>query len=299
MLLSSESFVELVLKNESQSKSITTFNNFFKTASTNPYLNIEDLDDMKIVNPKGFIQEFIINSKHFNLNNQEDVGEFLIHTLDIIHEEIKRPIECSSEKIGYFKEYSYIVPCFYSYFKTVILCVNCSKISEKYEIVSQLLVEISRDNITLAEALSNIFKKELLEDYKCDKCDKINTSFKKIYPIIFSKNLIIVIMRFGNSRKKKIIIPSDNLDILGYNYNLKSSIFHYGLMEYGHYISVNKRNNRWFYCNDTIVKEVNKINLSNSYLLLFERSITIPEVTTISSLSDKSHSSSDSSSRES
>ena len=99
-------------------------------------------------------------------------------------------------------------------------------------------------------------------------------------------------MRFFD-KNKKIIIPKDNLNIKGKDYFLKSAIFHYGKRNFGHYTSINKRNNRWYYCNDTTVREVDNFDLDNAYVLLFEKCTTTePLDTTISSSSDSSSNSS-------
>lgn len=57
-------------------------------------------------------------------------------------------------------------------------------------------------------------------------------------------------------------------------YSIFAIIVHWGKsIQAGHYISIIKRNQKWYYCDDDEIKEINenKILFENAYLLFYRK----------------------------
>ncbi len=169
---------------------------------------------------------------------------------------------------------------------------HCCKFSYDENIFLMLSIDNNKDNynkknqITLNNCLDNFTNECIIENIKCECCNK-NQTMKKYEKILrLPMTLFIVLKRFcahGNSNRKNndyIDIPQ-TLDMKKYAYHtenntvyeLRGYINHFGGMNSGHYNSSCKClvNNTWInYDDETITPTNNEIAGQNAYVLMYE-----------------------------
>ena len=122
---------------------------------------------------------------------------------------------------------------------------------------------------------------EYLESYRCDGCQRLNTSTKAVYVSQLSGALIIQLNIFkyiGGINKK--VIPNLSIDkeivLWGNTMALSVVIYHKGQQsDCGHYTSEVQMDNAWFFISDTTVLRQKKFHcnsrdVSVSYILIYE-----------------------------
>lgn len=263
------------------------------------------------VNPKAFVNIFVNMSKNFSQHQHQDADEFLITLLDKFHEQLKKERDptndlnslnpqidkCFIHYISAYKTgFSYITPMFHSQIRTKTFCTNCKHINRRYDIITQLHLELPENvnSCTLYDCLDLFTRKEKLDEYKCDTCKSVGTTWKTIRPSIISTHLIIVLKRFKYPHKINIPveIPLQGLDVLKYipnsdkesftkvfnptkfQYNLYASVFHFGRLNVGHYYSIAKRKEKWHKFNDEIIsttETISKEQFNQAYILFFRK----------------------------
>ncbi|KAJ6233103.1 ubiquitin carboxyl-terminal hydrolase [Anaeramoeba flamelloides] len=152
----------------------------------------------------------------------------------------------------------------------------------------------SNKRINLINCFKLFFKKNLLKGEDkvwCSKCKTKTQHLHYSYFDNFPKILIVHLLRFDNNFKKNDIdceFPIKDLDIgftsryksdrrksSKHKYNLIGVIQHFGSILSGHYksITLDKKTQKFFSFNDSIVKEVkdNKEIYNGAYLLFYER----------------------------
>lgn len=154
--------------------------------------------------------------------------------------------------------------------------------------------------------MCEFFKKEVISDFKCEKCKKSGDISKTHEFIKFPKLLIVNIKRFvSNPYPKKLsnkISIQEEIDLTDYyvdpnydqspsaknffvsekmngNYKLKCFVEHFGEINFGHYIAYCYKDDieKWVQFNDEKVTEVDnpkfiENSASNVYVLFYERS---------------------------
>lgn len=202
------------------------------------------------------------------------------------------------------KEYSPIIDLFYGLYYNCIICNNCNNKSHNFEPFNSIILDIpdihddnssvnSEDNpiehskpksLNIIDCFNETFKDEKFENtnlYYCDKCKTHNQAIKKHYIWKLPQNLIIVLKRFNGLDKNNTQITFDieKLDISKYtyknkktNYNLYSTINHYGNILGGHYVNFSKRNDKWYIFDDTNCHDVPNDDIihKNSYILFYK-----------------------------
>jgi ubiquitin C-terminal hydrolase len=256
------------------------------------------------IQPTSFLnmlEKKIQSNYNFNIYEQNDVHEFLLHFIDQLTKEIGINLEIN---INYDKNnlsdidklailaiknwesnfknlYSYLHKILFSQYLSIIQCKNCNH--KNYNFEPSLCIELELSHNNLLDCLNNFIKVEHLEDYKCDKCKKTNNVYKKLMFWKHSKILIIILKRFTYQGKINhyIDIPLHiNFDkyCINYrnkptNYSLYSIINHIGDINFGHYYSFTKslHNNNWYAFNDENVQSIpeNKIITNNAYCLFY------------------------------
>lgn len=157
----------------------------------------------------------------------------------------------------------------------------------------------------MEDLICEFFKKEVIADFKCEKC-KQNSDISKTHDIIhYPKLLIINVKRFVmNPYPKKLsnkIAIQEEIDLSNFyvdssfdtstpaknffinekmngNYKLKCFVEHYGEINYGHYIAYCYNNDldKWVLYNDEKISEIDnpkfiENSASNVYVLFYER----------------------------
>lgn len=263
------------------------------------------------VNPKAFVNIFVNESRNFSQNQQQDADEFLTTFLDTLHEQLKQKRDPTNDLktldpktdqcfLHYIHSYqpgfSYITPMFHSQIRTKTFCTECKHINRRYDIITQLHLELPENTTecSLYDCLDLYTRKEQLEEYKCDNCKSVGTTWKTIRPSIISTHFIIVLKRFKYASKIKIPVdvPIYNLNIskyvpnsdrqsfqkifnpAEYQYNLYASVFHFGRLDVGHYYAISKRKNKWYRFNDESVSPIEEIDndkFNYAYILFYRK----------------------------
>ena len=254
-------------------------------------------------------------------HQQQDSQEFLTFLLNTVEDEIKdsvlylpgRKIEKSKinvENLMALKnwedftknEYSIVKELFTGQNQSILECENCKSKSSRFEIFTNLQLNIEDNCMNIYDCLDCYIKKEQLDKINsvwCNFCFKKNRAIKSNYIWKTPKVLIINFKRFKyndygmlTSKNTKLIkYPIEDLDISKYinpnspyinkcKYNLFGVNIHKSIggmnnINFGHYISCvkNRFNNKWYIFDDNCVHEasIDDIINSNSYLLFYLR----------------------------
>lgn len=204
--------------------------------------------DNTTIIPKGFMPLFIEKKM---INKHQDSDEVLIKFIQGQSKEIQKEFENIVNKI---------IKCY------------CGHRIESTEEHSQIYLDP-------AESLEESFKKfmslELLEGYKCDKCNKINSSYSLHYINKPAHNLCIVLRNYFKKQRIKICFK---LKIKGILFHLRSIIIHHGNQYSGHYVSITKKKDKWFLCDDENIREINELkSIVGAYILFYSSDKSISE----------------------
>lgn len=169
-------------------------------------------------------------------------------------------------------------------------CSNCGRVTSTGETLLMLNLEIPSNATSVGECLSNAFKEELLEDYKCDGCGVQDRCSKTPLMCRSSPLLAIQLKRFAvvdESSSQKITrlirFPLTGIDISQYVmsggqdavYDVYAVMNHTGNIGSGHcFTHAMGRDGRWFVYDDE--KEVEQISTSkvvtnDAYVILARR----------------------------
>ncbi|XP_013599821.1 PREDICTED: ubiquitin carboxyl-terminal hydrolase 19-like [Brassica oleracea var. oleracea] len=178
-----------------------------------------------------------------------------------------------------------------------VKCTVCSNVSDQYENMMDLTVEIHGDAVSLEECLDQFTAKEWLQGdnlYKCDRCNDYVKACKRLSIRSAPNILTIALKRFQGGRfgklNKRIGFP-ETFDLGPYTsgggegsdvYNLYAVIVHLDMLNasfFGHYICyVKDLRGDWYRIDDS---EVEKVELEDvlsqrAYMLLYSRVQTRP-----------------------
>lgn len=254
-------------------------------------------------------------------HQQQDSQEFLTFLLNTIEEEIKdkilylpgrkiQKIKLNIENLIALKnwedftknEYSIIKELFTGQNQSILECEKCKSKSSKFDIFTNLQLNIEEKCFDIYDCLDYYIKKEQLDKDNsiwCNFCFQKNRAYKSNYIWKTPKVLIINFKRFKyndygmvTSKNTRLIkYPIENLDISNYinpnspyidkckynlfGVNIHKSIGNRNNINFGHYISCvkNRYNNKWYIFDDNSVNEANIDDIinSNSYLLFYLR----------------------------
>ena len=252
------------------------------------WLNINkeiwDNKNNKPLNIKNFIMIFqncIINNNYgFYSFNQNDVEEFLVILMDLLHNTIKEKCILKSNKIAdkkwlssFENDYSLIVENFYSQSKLTTKCNLCNYSTNKFD--PFFIYRLSADKDSIVDLLKEKYKRENITDWKCDKCGKKNATNKETL-IKTSKFIIIQLKIFNKHRKiNKHIKYEDILYINDTNYKLIGLTIHNGGLGGGHYYSIcyNLLDKHWRVYNDSNVSNIDELEVfnKNPYCLFYKK----------------------------
>ena len=180
---------------------------------------------------------------------------------------------------------------FQSSYLSCVSCDNCFIDSEKMEFFNILQVPISAvSNCTLEECIEEIIKPEHLTGenrWNCYVCDKRCDATKTLCYSELSNVLIVQLLRFSQTdigfEKDNTFVQfpthSFNMSMTqggkssNINYSLKAVTNHSGTLLNGHYTAYVRKNDHWFFCNDSVttLMSTKEVVTSEAYLLFYEK----------------------------
>ncbi|KAK8509378.1 hypothetical protein V6N13_062429 [Hibiscus sabdariffa] len=223
---------------------------------------------------------------------QEDAHEFMRFAIDTMQsiclDEFggEKAVEHSSQ------ETTLIQHIFGGHLQSQVICTNCNKISNQYENMMDLTVEIHGDASSLEECLDQFTAKEWLHGdnmYKCDGCNDYVKAWKRL-TIRWAPNILtIALKRFQSGRfgklNKRVGFP-ETLDLTPYMsedgddtnlYKLYAVVVHVDMLNasfFGHYICYTKDfAGNWYRIDDCKVSrvELEDVLSQGAYMLLYSR----------------------------
>ncbi|XVF35722.1 hypothetical protein REPUB_Repub18cG0170700 [Reevesia pubescens] len=223
---------------------------------------------------------------------QEDAHEFMRVAIDTMQSVCldefggEKAVDCSSQ------ETTLIQHIFGGYLQSQVICTNCNTISNQYENMMDLTVEIHGDASSLEECLDQFTVKEWLHGenmYKCDGCNDYVKAWKRL-TIRWAPNILtIALKRFQSGRfgklNKRVSFP-ETLDLTPYMsedrddtnlYKLYAVVVHVDMLNasfFGHYICYTKDFcGNWYRIDDCKVMrvELEEVLSQGAYMLLYSR----------------------------
>ncbi|VVA11679.1 PREDICTED: ubiquitin [Prunus dulcis] len=173
-----------------------------------------------------------------------------------------------------------------------VICTKCKNISNRYDNMMDLTVEIHGDASSLEECLDQFTIKEWLDGenkYKCDGCNDYVKAWKRLTVKRAPNILTIALKRFQSGRfgkiNKRVTFP-ETLDLNPYMsetgdganiYKLYAVVVHVDMLNasfFGHYICYTKDfGGNWYRIDDCKVATVNleEVLSQGAYMLLYSR----------------------------
>ncbi|KAB1219899.1 Ubiquitin carboxyl-terminal hydrolase 18 [Morella rubra] len=223
---------------------------------------------------------------------QEDAHEFMRFAIDTMQSIClddfggEKAVEPSSQ------ETTLIQHIFGGHLQSQVICTKCNNVSNQYENMMDLTVEIHGDASSLEECLDQFTVKEWLHGenmYKCDGCNDYVKAWKRLTVKRAPNILTIALKRFQSGRfgklNKRVMFP-ETLDLSPYMseagdgtdlYKLYAVVVHVDMLNasfFGHYICYTKdfRGN-WYRIDDCKVTnvELEEVLSQGAYMLLYCR----------------------------
>ncbi len=220
----------------------------------------------------------------FSSYKQNDIQEFIIFVLDVLHESLGKPLDYTPKENSlesfYKKKYSKIIELFYGQIETIILDIDTNKkLSNSFQPICffSLPIPKHKEDITVKDCLKLYLEEELLDgDNKWfnPKTNEYNVVRKKTKIVVYPQILILCLNRFDNKGHKiNCDIEVSDLHINGNKYSLYSICNHFGSSLGGHYYSYCKNHNKWYKFDDNVVIKVESINFNsaNNYCLFYRK----------------------------
>ncbi|XP_021725392.1 ubiquitin carboxyl-terminal hydrolase 17-like [Chenopodium quinoa] len=229
------------------------------------------------------------NISHLGHGREEDAHEFLRYAVDTMQSVC---VELSGFSGPLGEEGTLVGMTFGGYLYSKIKCMKCHNVSEKYERMMDLSVEIDGDVRTLQQALKKFTASEMLQGnnkYYCGRCKSYEKAKKKLTVSQAPNILTIVLKRFqaGNFTKlKKAVQFPEILNMSPYmsdstdkypQYSLYAVVVHLDVSRAdfsGHYVCYVKNYcEEWFKIDDSAVSSVDlkRVLSEEAYMLLYAR----------------------------
>ncbi|XP_076946260.1 ubiquitin carboxyl-terminal hydrolase 18-like [Bidens hawaiensis] len=223
---------------------------------------------------------------------QEDAHEFMRFVIDTMQ------LVCLDEYGGErhvhpsSQETTLIQHIFGGRLQSQVVCTNCNNVSNQFENMMDLTVEIQGDAASLEECLDQFTAKEWLDGdnkYKCDGCNDYVLAWKRLNIHMAPNILTIALKRFQSGRfgklNKRVTFP-ETLDLSPYmsesadgndKYKLYAVVVHLDMLNasyFGHYICYTKDfSGNWYRIDDCKVDavELDEVLSQEAYMLLYSR----------------------------
>jgi len=243
----------------------------------------------------------IKNNVNFTSNIQNDIHEFLIFFMDIMHESLKNKfvlpkynqksltkLEKQSIKTwkNFFENnYSIIIKLFYGQILTKITDLEENILTTKFDPIGIFSLPIpDKSELDIIDCFEEYIKEEILEDDNMWKNEKTNEYIKvKKYIELWEmpQYLICSFNRFNNNQQKietfinyPLILDLTKIYNRGNcSYELYGVCNHIGGTFSGHYYSMNKYDDIWYTFNDSSIKKTKHTDLinKNAYCLFYKK----------------------------
>ncbi|KAL0915510.1 hypothetical protein M5K25_015935 [Dendrobium thyrsiflorum] len=223
---------------------------------------------------------------------QEDAHEFMRFAIDTMQSICLDEYGGEKAVDPSTQETTIVQYIFGGHLRSQVICTNCDVVSNRYENMMDLTVEIHGDSESLEECLDQFTVKEWLDGenmYKCDGCNGYVTAWKRLTVHQAPNVLTIALKRFQSGRfgklNKRVTFP-ENLDLTPYmsssgdgtdHYTLYGVVVHLDMLNasfFGHYICYIKNyQGLWYKIDDCkVVKvEVEEVLAQGAYMLLYRR----------------------------
>ncbi|XP_071730442.1 ubiquitin carboxyl-terminal hydrolase 18-like [Rutidosis leptorrhynchoides] len=229
---------------------------------------------------------------NFGYGKQEDAHEFMRFVIDTMQSVCldvyggERAVHPSSQ------ETTLIQHIFGGRLHSQVICTKCNNISNQFENMMDLTVEIHGDAASLEECLDQFTAKEWLDGdnkYKCDGCNDYVLALKRLNINVAPNILTIALKRFQRGRfgklNKRVTFP-ETLDLSPYmskaadsidKYKLYAVVVHLDMLNasyFGHYICYAKDfSGNWYRIDDCKVEavELDEVLSQRAYMLLYSR----------------------------
>lgn len=223
---------------------------------------------------------------------QEDAHEFMRFVIDTMQSVCldeyggERAVHPSSQ------ETTLIQHIFGGRLQSQVICTKCNNVSNQFENMMDLTVEIQGDAASLEECLDQFTAKEWLDGdnmYKCDGCNDYVLAWKRLNIHMAPNILTIALKRFQSGRfgklNKRVTFP-ETLDLSPYmseaadgndKYKLYAVVVHVDMLNasyFGHYICYTKDfSGNWYRIDDCKVDavELEEVLSQGAYMLLYSR----------------------------
>ncbi|XP_027081275.2 ubiquitin carboxyl-terminal hydrolase 18-like isoform X1 [Coffea arabica] len=223
---------------------------------------------------------------------QEDAHEFMRFAIDTMQSVCldefggERAVHPTSQ------ETTLIQHIFGGHLQSQVICTKCNNVSNQFENMLDLTVEIHGDSASLEECLDQFTAKEWLHGdnmYKCDGCNDYVMAWKRLTVRHAPNILTIALKRFQSGRfgklNKRVAFP-ETLDLRPYMsetggnndiYKLYAVIVHVDMLNasfFGHYICYIKDfRGKWYRIDDCKVVRVDldEVLSQGAYMLLYSR----------------------------
>ena len=244
------------------------------------------LSNNQPVSPNRFINNFYIIFKGiFNKFEQIDICELYLFIIQKIHDETCKEISINKSYNNIFEEHNYKIACHNNFknsnvydllqgsYMNTIECIGCGNINRNFEPFIYIGLDII-ENSSISDLLLNHFTSETRskDQWICDKCNN-NCNYNKTSIIWKYPNVLFISLnRFKEIIKKNLEIININQKLIYHKtYDLHGIGFHHGMLEGGHYNSICKNDNDFYYYDDNNVGMINDLEpilkSNNCYLI--------------------------------
>ncbi|XP_009408046.2 ubiquitin carboxyl-terminal hydrolase 19-like isoform X1 [Musa acuminata AAA Group] len=229
---------------------------------------------------------------NLDYGRQEDAHEFMRFAIDRMQSVCLDEFGGEKTVDTRTQETTLIQYIFGGRLQSQVTCTKCNMVSNRFENMMDLTVEIQGDVESLEECLDQFTVKEWLDGenkYKCDGCNDYVKAWKRLTVNQAPNILTITLKRFQSGRfgklNKRVTFPQ-NLDLTPYMsedgdgtdiYTLYAVVVHLDMLNasfFGHYICYTKDyHGRWYRIDDceVINVEVEDVLSERAYMLLYSR----------------------------
>ncbi|CAL9194984.1 unnamed protein product [Musa hybrid cultivar] len=229
---------------------------------------------------------------NLDYGRQEDAHEFMRFAIDRMQSVCLDEFGGEKTVDTRTQETTLIQYIFGGRLQSQVTCTKCNMVSNRFEKMMDLTVEIQGDVESLEECLDQFTIKEWLDGenkYKCDGCNDYVKAWKRLTVNQAPNILTITLKRFQSGRfgklNKRVTFPQ-NLDLTPYTsedgdgtdiYTLYAVVVHLDMLNasfFGHYICYTKDyHGRWYRIDDceVINVEVEDVLSEDAHMLLYSR----------------------------
>lgn len=264
----------------------------------------------EVIQTLPFLREFIKHCRetdvYFESFQQNDSADFIRIFMDFIHHSVKREVRFTkqgdptnkverlkSEAVDswesfFSKEYSFIIPYFYSQTLTMVNCPKCEYITTNFEPVMVITLTMKENYTSIYDCLNEYTEKHTTDaqsQWTCDECSQKVNPYKKTIFWKVSPVLIFQIKQYRKQGKlnhhiefpetlnmKEYVVNQKNKNV---SYTLSGICIHSGSLNGGHYYAMCKdyTKNTWNIHNDSNVTPTKLTNVlqQTPYCLFYTR----------------------------